>query len=141
MFLRCPCGYTLTDIACPGRIVHHLMSSHGVERLQDAVDREVEAHGVVDGWPEHWDAARAAESWLCPKCSRLFVGVNGADPVRVFALERVGIEPGSTGIDSQLAPMPELLELAREQVSESPVSRKPTEPSAPADGGRDAGSS
>jgi hypothetical protein len=130
MFLRCPCGYTLTDIACPGRIVHHLLSAHGVERLQEAVDREVAAEGVVGGWPEHWDAAETAETWLCPKCSRLFVGVNGPGQVRVYALERVGIEPESTGIDSQLAPMAALLELAREQAGESPLSRGQAEPRA-----------
>jgi hypothetical protein len=124
MFLRCSCGYTLTDIASPGRIVHHLLSAHGVERLQDAIDREVEAHGVVDEWPEHWETAGAAESWLCPQCSRLYVGMNGAGPVRVFALERVGVDAQATGIDSQLASMPELLALAQEQAGESPLCRK-----------------
>jgi len=48
MFLRCLCGYTLTDIACPGRIVHLLLSAHGVERLQHAVDQEIEASGTVE---------------------------------------------------------------------------------------------
>jgi hypothetical protein len=131
MFLRCPCGYTLTDIACPGRIVHLLISAHGVERFEHAVNQEVALHGCVDNWPEPWDAAPAVESWLCPSCSRLFVGVNGPGPVRVFTLERVGIEPGTTGIDSQLAPKPILLELAREQAGESPLVSKPAEPTAP----------
>ena len=50
--------------------------------------------------------------------------MNGVGPVRVFALERVGIEPGSTGFDSELAPMPELLALAQEQAGESPLTAK-----------------
>jgi len=121
MFLLCPCGYTLTDVATPGRIVHYLLSAHGVERLQNAVDKEVKDCGIVEEWPEHWDAARAAEAWLCPKCSRLFTGINGAGPVRVFVLEQVGIDPGSTGIDSRFGPITELLALAQEQAGESPL--------------------
>lgn len=121
MFIRCLCGYTLTNSACPGRIVHLLLCSHGVERLQDAVDQEVEAQGVVEGWPEHWDTAWAAESWLCPRCNRLYVGMNGAGPIRVFALERVGIDPECTGFDSQLGPMPVLMALAKEQAGASPL--------------------
>ena len=132
MFLRCSCGYTLTDMACPGRIVHMLLSAHGVERLQEVVDQEVEAHGVVDMWPEHWDTAWTAESWLCPRCSRLYVGMNGTGPVRVFILERVGIDPAATEIDSQLAPMSELQAIALEQAGESPLCVKPAEPRAPA---------
>jgi hypothetical protein len=127
MFMRCPCGYTLTNIACPGKIVHVLLSAHGVERLQQAVDQEIAASGTVD-WPEPWDAAWVAESWLCPSCSRLYVGMNSGGPVRVFALERVGIDPGCTGFDSQLGPMPVLMALAKEQAGESPLSVKPAEP-------------
>jgi len=121
MFLRCFCGYTLTDVACPGRVVHYLLSAHAVERLQDAVDQEVATAGVVEGWPEHWDTARAAEAWLCPQCSRLYVGVGSAGPVRVFALERVGIDSLVGGFDSRLGTMPEVLALAREQAGESPL--------------------
>ena len=120
MFLRCLCGYTLTNAASPGRIVHYLLSAHAVERLQDAVDQEVAKSGVVEDWPEHWDTAQVAEAWLCPQCSRLYVGVGGLGPVRVFALERVGVDGLATGCDSQLG-MPQVMALAGEQAGESPL--------------------
>jgi hypothetical protein len=134
-FLRCRCGYTLTSIASPGRIVHKLLSEHGVERFQDAVDAEVRTTGDVD-WPEPWDTAGYAECWLCPQCGRLFVGLNGPDSaVRVFTPESVGIAPEDTGLDSQLAPLDELYAIGMREAGESPLCPKPAEPGATADGG------
>lgn len=120
MFFRCLCGYTLTNVASPGRIVHYMLSSHAVERLQDAVDREVLECGAVDGWPEHWETARTTEAWLCPECSRLYVGVGGKGPIRVFALERDGIKL-ATACDSNFGTEREILELAQGQAGESPL--------------------
>ncbi len=139
MFLRCPCGHTLTDTAAPGRIAHTLLSAHGVERLQNAVDAQVAAAGVVDGWPEHFEAARATEVWLCPACGRLFVGVSAAGVGRVYSPEGTDLPRGSTGLDSQLDPAPDWDALAREQAGESPltsqqperVPQPPTEPTIP----------
>jgi hypothetical protein len=121
MYLHCRCGYTLTSIASPGRIVHKLLSEHDVERLQNTVDGEIRTTGEVD-WPEPWDSTRYAECWLCPQCSRLFVGLNGPDSaVRVYTPEAVGIAPEDTGIDSQLAPMNELYAIGMREAGESPL--------------------
>jgi hypothetical protein len=128
MFLRCHCGYTMTDVATPGRIVHLLLSEHAIERLQNAVDHEAEQAGVIEGWPEHWEAARAIEAWLCPRCSRLYVGMGGRGPVRVFTLECIGIAPAVTGLDSELGSEADLLRLASEQAGESPLSAPGAEP-------------
>jgi hypothetical protein len=76
MFLRCPCGYTLTDVASPGCIPHKLLTDLGVERLQDAVDREVAERGAVQSWFDHFKQAAAIETWVCPRCLRLFVHVD-----------------------------------------------------------------
>jgi hypothetical protein len=137
MFLQCYCGYTLTDVASPGRIVHYLLSAHAIERLQDAVDQEVATGGIVRLWPEHWEAAGTAEAWLCPECSRLYVGslgIRGGAPVRVFALERDGIEGLAAGIDSQLGSEGEVLALGMREAGESPLAPKPAEPGDSADG-------
>jgi hypothetical protein len=85
----------------------------------------VESGGIIDEWPEHWDRARAAECWLCPKCSRLYVGVNGSGPVHIYALERIGIEGQSTGFASQLGSMEDLQVIAQEQSGESPFDQNP----------------
>jgi hypothetical protein len=83
VFLRCPCGYTMTSVACPGRIRHVLLTDHGVEELENLVDREVAEAKVVDSWPEHFEAAGAVETWLCPKCRRLFLHATGDPSNRV----------------------------------------------------------
>ncbi|MGL6073213.1 MAG: hypothetical protein ACRC8S_03520 [Fimbriiglobus sp.] len=125
MFLRCRCGYVMTSIATPGRIVHTLISEHGIEALQDAVNQEIRATGDVD-WPEPWDATGCTECWLCPQCSRLFVGANGPiSAIRVYALESVGIADEDTGFDSQLAPMNKLREIGMRDAGESPLCPKP----------------
>ena len=111
----------MTDIACPGRIEHTVLSSHGTERLQGSVDSEVKVNGIIDEWPEHWESARASRAFLCPKCQRLFVGVDNNQEVWVFKLERIGVESEATGIDSQCGSEAELMELAKEQSGESPM--------------------
>lgn len=123
MFLRCDCGYTMTSVAYPGRVVHLLLSQAGQERLQDSADGMVARVGRVDEWPEIWDDfARAVEAWLCPKCSRLYVGPRGSpESVFVFALERKGIDPAATGTDSDLGSETELLKLATNEAGESPL--------------------
>jgi hypothetical protein len=118
----------LTNVASPGRIVHYLLSEHAIERLQDAVDKEVAENETVDLWPEHWDTARATQAWLCPQCSRLYIGLGSSGPVRVFTLERVGFESLLTGLDSQFGTETELLKLAAEQTGESPLTAEQSEP-------------
>jgi hypothetical protein len=121
MYLRCTCGYVLTSIASPGRIVHTLISERGMERLQDAVNQEIVSTGTVD-WPDPWDSTGCKEIWLCPACSRLFVGADGPiSSIRVYRLESVGIDPQDTGIDSHLAPLDELRAIGMREAGQSPL--------------------
>jgi hypothetical protein len=137
VFLRCPCGYTLTNVASPGAIAHKLLTDHGVERLENAVDREVAANGSIDSWPEHFEEAGAIEIWVCPKCKRLFVhAVDSPADIVVYSRESVGLPSDAVGFDSKLigtqyANVRELIDMARrEQAGESPLARRPN-PSAP----------
>ncbi|QDU20338.1 hypothetical protein [Urbifossiella limnaea] len=91
MFLRCICGNSLDDIASPSPTVRHVLTDTGIEKLQDAVDQEVAENGIVDMWPEHWETAGTQEVWLCSACERLYIGVNGSEPIRVYKLEQVGL--------------------------------------------------
>lgn len=110
MFLRCPCGHILNDVASPGCVTHLLLSDHGVETLENEVDREVNDEGKVDMWPEHFEKAGAINTWLCPKCHRLFLRATG-DPrkVVVYRREDISLTDDSSGIDTQFAPEDECI--------------------------------
>ena len=147
VFLRCPCGYTLTNVASPGAIPHRLLTDRGVERLQDAADREVAAAGSVASWPEHFEAAGAIETWVCPKCLRLFVHADGAPgKIVVYRRESVGLPNGAVGSDSQLigsdfGSVEEFVEMAlREQAGESPLAAASGRKHCSGPGGRGGGS-
>lgn len=128
MFLRCPCGYTLTNVASPGAIAHRLLTDRGVERLQNEADEEVAAAGLIDSWWDHFRAAGAIETWVCPKCLRLFVHADGSPAdVIIYKREAVGLPNDAIGIDSRLigsqfATEEQLVAMARrEQAGESPL--------------------
>jgi hypothetical protein len=125
MFLRCPCGYILTSVACPGRVRHVLLTDHGVERLEDLVDGEVEARGVIGSWPEHFEGAGAIETWVCPKCLRMFLHAAGeAAKIVVYRHEATGLPEGSVGLDSQLGSHEDAMALGREQAGRSPFDER-----------------
>src|SRR4051794_35467704 len=114
MFLRCPCGYTLSNGASPGRIRHLLLTDHGVEDLENAVDREVAQVGCVDSWPEHFESAAAIETWVCPKCLRLFLyPTDRPEEIIVYQRERIGLPPDAVGFDSQYGTYDQIKALAK----------------------------
>lgn len=91
MNLKCACGYWMSDVGAPNDTEHLLLSNRAQERLQDLVDDQVRREGVVDMWPEHWEACGALEAWVCPSCRRIYVNPKGpGEGVIVYAVERVG---------------------------------------------------
>jgi hypothetical protein len=89
MFLKCACGTVLDDIAAPNSVEHLLLSYAAMEKLEGLVDEEVEAHGVVNEWPEHWENAGAVDVWRCHHCGRLHFNAKGAREDRVvYAIEQ-----------------------------------------------------
>src|SRR5260221_144326 len=88
----------------------------------------VQLHGTQHNLGPHQDKAfkKYHELMTRPaaiqrKGLSIYVGVGGPDPVRVFALEHVGIDSLPTGCDSQFGTMPEIIALGKEQVGESPL--------------------
>lgn len=121
MFLRCYCGYVLTNVNSPNPIEHLLLNAKSIEKMQDISDAEVAKHGVIEMWPENWEAAGGTNIWHCFKCNRLYIGVEGKnDEILVYKYERTGIPQSATGIDTEFLPEEELLEYVRkEQAGES----------------------
>lgn len=92
MNFRCLCGESLSDVASPNNVEHILLADAAIERLQNLVDKEVEADGEIQMWPEHWEDAGAVDIWKCPTCKRLYLGARG-DPsqIQVYKIEQVGL--------------------------------------------------
>jgi hypothetical protein len=132
MFMRCPCGYTLSDGASPGRIRHLLLTDQGVEDLENAVDREVAEAGCVDSWWDHFQSAAAIEVWVCPKCLRLFLyPTDRPEEIIVYQRDRIGIPRDAVGFDSQVGTDEEISALAREHAGRSPLADRPAPPPPP----------
>lgn len=92
MYLTCLCGYVMSNVGSPNGFECLLLTDRAVERLQDLVDAQVARDGVVDEWPEHWEASGAVEVWRCPACKRLFFAPKDRpEDVVVYAVERVGL--------------------------------------------------
>jgi hypothetical protein len=98
MRFTCFCGNSLSNTGQPNDIEHVLLSSRGIERLQDLADAEVSTEGTINEWPEHWEESGAIDVWKCSGCNRLYVFPRGSsdfDKVVVYSVECVGIT--STG--------------------------------------------
>ncbi|MBN9119296.1 MAG: hypothetical protein J0I06_09065 [Planctomycetes bacterium] len=91
MKFPCLCGRTLSNAGSPNLTEHFLLSSVGVERLQDLIN-EYTAHGRFTEWADSWEESGAIEVWKCSDCQRLYVSPkDGFDKVVVYKVEQVGI--------------------------------------------------
>jgi hypothetical protein len=96
MNLTCLCGNSMSDVGSPNDMECLLISNRSIERLQDLVDEQVSRDGIVDEWPEHWEASGATEVWRCHNCNRLYFRPKGRpEDVVVYAIERVGLRPAA----------------------------------------------
>ena len=92
MLMTCNCGTRLDDIAAPHSVEHLLLNYAAMEKVQDLADAEVEAHGRIDEWPEHWERSGAIVVWRCHVCERLYFNAKGRpEDVIVYAVERRGL--------------------------------------------------
>jgi hypothetical protein len=91
MYFTSMCGYVMSNVAFPNPIAYHVLSALDRERLENFADEECAANGVIDGWPEHWEAT-TIEVWKCPQCHRVYVNPTGPpEEVVVYQHERVGM--------------------------------------------------
>jgi len=92
MNLKCRCGNVLSNAGSPNGVEHMLISDYSKERLQDAVDRDVRANGVIDSWWDHWKQSGALELWMCLNCKRLYVSPDASgEKMLVYSIENVQV--------------------------------------------------
>ncbi|MCI0705471.1 MAG: hypothetical protein L0241_30800 [Planctomycetia bacterium] len=93
MKFPCLCGRILSNAGSPNNTEHVLLSSVGVERLQDLIAEQfATAQGKVVLWADSWEESGAIEVWKCSDCQRLYVSPkDGFDKVVVYKIEQVGI--------------------------------------------------
>lgn len=91
MYFTSICGHIMDNMAFPNPIEYHVLSDAHRERLESLAQQECAAAGVIEGWPEHWEAT-AVEVWKCPQCGRVYVNPTGPrEEVVVYRRERVGM--------------------------------------------------
>jgi hypothetical protein len=98
----------MSNVASPNDMECLLLSNRQVERVQDLIDEQVRRDGIIDEWPEHWEASGAIEVWRCYKCKRLYFGATDrAEDIVVYAVERIGLGSADAEAGGTPAPQPE----------------------------------
>lgn len=92
MYLKCECGNVMNNVGSPNSFEHFLLSDSAKEKLQNAVDEEVEKEGQTDMWTEHWENAGTVDVWKCDVCQRLYFNPDGnLDNIIVYQIEKIGL--------------------------------------------------